>query len=73
LVLYAMPPDVTVRLYDHPQGKTGDDWVEITTKWHLDIKIIATFESAFEDDDVRVVYHAHNGLDGKVSRFAVGP
>jgi hypothetical protein len=73
LVLYAMPPGVTVRLYDHPQGKTSDDWVDITTKRHLDVKIIATFERTFEDDDVRVVYYAHNGLDGKVSRLAVGP
>lgn len=59
----------TLRLYDSPAGERQDDWVEITVKRDAAEVLIPSFERSFENDDVRVVYHRNNGLDGKVSRL----
>jgi hypothetical protein len=69
LVLYDVRAGQMLRLYDHPDGNTRDDWVEIIVKRRISQKLIATFERSFEDADVRVIFHRHNGLDGKVSRL----
>jgi hypothetical protein len=45
----------------------GDDWTEIIVKRHIARRVIGTLERTFEDDDLLVVHHHRNGLDGKVS------
>ena len=50
----------------------GDDWTEIKIKQKISSPYgIDTYESSFEDDTVKVTFHSHNGLDGKVSRMEV--
>jgi hypothetical protein len=73
LVLRDVPAGITFRLYDHPDGHTSDDWVEITTRRFVSRKEIGTFQSSFSDADVTIIFYRHNGLDGKVSRFEFVP
>ncbi|HEX6100660.1 MAG TPA: phospholipase D-like domain-containing protein [Thermoanaerobaculia bacterium] len=62
-----------IRFYDDPSGDHGDDdWTEVFVKRPLSQKYVDTFERSFEDDDVRVIYHRDNGLDGKISFADVG-
>jgi hypothetical protein len=64
-------PGTLIRVYDAPDGNSKDDWTEVHIKragWNV---IVPTFEKSYEDEDVKVVYHRHNGLDGKVSRIEV--
>ena len=72
-VLYDFPANVTFRLFDHPDGKTSDDWVQVTTRRKISRKVIASFEKLSTDADLLVQNHRHNGLDGKVSRFEYRP
>lgn len=69
--LFDVPAGRVIRLYDSADGSTQDDWVEIRVKRGITEKLIGTLEGAFEDDDVRVVVHRNDGLDGKVSRVEV--
>jgi len=69
MVLWDLEAGDVVRLYDHPDGRMEDDWLEIIVKQKLTDKRINTFERSFEDADIRVIYHRNNGLDGKVSRI----
>jgi hypothetical protein len=71
LVLYDVPQGRVIKLYDDPGGSLDDDWVEIIVRRDLLVTTIDTFESSYEDADVRVIYHRNNGLDGKVSRAVV--
>ncbi|MDN3548791.1 hypothetical protein [Mucilaginibacter aquaedulcis] len=62
----------TIQLYDSPDGSKSDDWVEILIKQDIhsfDLYELDTFEQSYEDAYVKVTYHAHNGLDGKVSNI----
>ena len=68
LILYNLPVGRVLRLYDSPNGSLTDDWVELTVKRTVARHVISSFENTYEDDDVKVVYHRNNGLDGKVSR-----
>ena len=61
----------TLTLFDHPDRKREDDWTEIIIKRNIKSKLISTFQRSFEDDDVRVIYHRNNGLDGKVSSMTL--
>lgn len=64
-----------ILLFDNPEGKKNDDWVEITFKrdpknqgvYPGDAYCIRTFEKDSENDIVKVDYHKDNGLNGKVS------
>lgn len=64
-----------ILLFDNPEGKKDDDWVEITFKrnpknqgiYPGDAYCIRTFEKDYEDNVVRIDYHEDNGLNGKVS------
>ncbi|HYH95032.1 reprolysin-like metallopeptidase [Hyalangium sp.] len=69
--IFDTPAGRVLRFFDSPDGSRQDDWVEIRVKRAISEKLIGTFESSFEDDDVRVVYHRNNGLDGKVSRAEI--
>lgn len=73
LVLYNLPAGRVIRLYDSPSGSLEDDWTEIIVKRSIGRKAIGSFELSFDDDDVRLMYHRNNGLDGKVSRAEFSP
>ena len=71
LVLYDLPAGRVIRLFDAPDGRREDDWLEIQVKRAVARKVISRFERSFEDDDVRAIYHRNDGLSGKVSRLVV--
>jgi hypothetical protein len=64
-------PGTTITVYDDPDGGTGDDWTEIKVKRLFKYETIGTFEGSYENDYVKVTFHHHNGLDGKVSRIVI--
>ena len=66
-----MPAGRVLRLFDSPDGNREDDWTEIVVKRNASEIRIASFERSFENDDVQVIYHRNNGLDGKVSRLVI--
>lgn len=63
------PGGRVLRFFDSPDRDRDDDWLEVIVKRDILEKLIPTFERSFEDDDVRLIYHRNNGLDGKVSSF----
>ncbi len=68
LLLHDIPAGKVFRLYDDREGDyQDDDWTEILVKRPVARKYVDTFEQSFEDDDIRVIHHRDNGLDGKVS------
>ncbi len=67
--LYWLPVGAKIKVYDNPDGKTDDDWTEITIKKVVAQYCLGTLENTYEDDTVRVSYHRNNGLDGKVSHL----
>jgi len=67
--LIEVPADSEIKVYDNPDGSTGDDYTVI--KVRSDITggyIVHSFERSYSDSYVAVQFHRHNGLDGKVSR-----
>jgi len=67
--LIEVPADSEIKVYDNPNGSTGDDYTVI--KVLSDIVggyIVHSFERSYSDSFVTVQFHNHNGLDGKVSR-----
>jgi len=67
--LIEVPAGSEIKVYDNPDGSTGDDYTVI--KVLSDIAgsyIVHSFESSYSDSYVTVQFHSHNGLDGKVSR-----
>jgi len=72
LVLHDFRAGTVIRFFDSPAGKLTDDWVEIKVKRDLPRKVINSFETYFEDDDVLVRYFRKDGLDGQVSRVEIG-
>jgi len=73
LVLFDLPAGRAVRLFDSPSGQTEDDWVEIEALQTVSQRTLSTFESSFNDGQLRVSFFRNNGLDGKVSRIEIGP
>ncbi len=76
LVLYDVPAGRVIRLYDNTDGSDGEvsrkeDWAEIVVKRDVEEKRISTFEESFEDEDVRVIYHRNDNLDGELSRVEI--
>lgn len=56
---------------DNSGGSKSDDWAEIKIlKSFNGAYCIGTFESDYRDDYIKIVYHHHNGLDGKISWVA---
>ena len=60
-----------IRMFDNPDGKRSDDWVEIKTLRRVDNFCLESLERTHSNADVQVVFHRHNGLDGKVSRLEI--
>ena len=71
VLLHDVPAGKVLRFYDHPFRSEIDDWVEVIVKRAVTRKYISSFERSFEDADVRVSYHRHDGLDGKISAAEV--
>jgi phosphatidylserine/phosphatidylglycerophosphate/cardiolipin synthase-like enzyme len=72
LLLHDVPAGRVLRFYDDPDRRyEDDDWSEIVVKRPVRRKYIDSYERSFEDEDVRVIYHRDNGLDGKVSAAEV--
>jgi hypothetical protein len=56
--LHDFPVGAVIRFYDNPDGRTNDDWCEITVKKSHQQYCISTFERTYEDEYVKVTYHA---------------
>jgi phosphatidylserine/phosphatidylglycerophosphate/cardiolipin synthase-like enzyme len=79
MLLHDVPAGKVFRFYDDAyHAWSDDDWTEVYVKRAISRKYLDSFESTFEDDDVKVVYHRNNGLDGKISaadisNYRLGP
>ncbi len=71
VTLFDVPAGRVLRFFDHPDGNREDDWTEVIVKRNVSEVDIPSFEQSFENDDIRVIYHRNNGLDGKVSRLVI--
>ncbi len=71
LLLTDIPSGIVIRLLDDPDGNMSDDWVEILIRQPVSDFCLSTFEQSFENQLLRVTFHHHNGLDGKVSRLEI--
>jgi hypothetical protein len=71
VILFNVRAGAIIRVYDNPDGKTSDDWMEIRVKKEVPTYTVGSFESNIDDDVVEAIYHPNNGLDGKVSRVEV--
>jgi len=47
----------------------GGDWTEVIVKKNISNRLIGTLEESFENDELKVIYHENNGLDGDVSFY----
>jgi phosphatidylserine/phosphatidylglycerophosphate/cardiolipin synthase-like enzyme len=72
MVLYDFPPDKVIFVYDDSGGSKSDDWTLIVPKRTIKQATISSFQTSYENADVRVCAHYVNGLDGKVSRVRIG-
>jgi hypothetical protein len=54
-----------------PTENRVDEWGAIKVLRDVRLWTIGTFETTFEDEDIRMLYYSNNGLDGKVSRLDV--
>jgi hypothetical protein len=63
--------DAVLKVYDNPDGKTDDDWTEILVLKEVQEYIVHSFEKTYADETVKVTYHPHNGLDGKISHIKI--
>jgi hypothetical protein len=62
----------TLIVYDSPDCSTDDDWTEIYIKTDIQDRRSPSFEiPRYDDDEINVVWHEKNGLDGKVSCIQV--
>jgi len=67
--LIEVPADSEIKVYDNPDGSTGDDYTVIKVLSDITGRyIVHSFERSYSDSYVTVQFHRHNGLDGKVSR-----
>jgi phosphatidylserine/phosphatidylglycerophosphate/cardiolipin synthase-like enzyme len=66
-LLHDVPAGKVLRFYDDPFRSESDDWIEVIVKRAVARKYLGSFERSFEDDEVRVIYHRYDGLDGKIS------
>jgi len=69
--LFDVRPGAEIRVYDSPDGNTGDDFCIVNVKRPSPEYIVGSFERTYEDEYVRVTFIRNNGLDGKISRIRV--
>jgi hypothetical protein len=63
LRLYDMPAGRVIRLFDSPDGKHEDDWIEIEILRPIAQYTLSTFERSVRDSSLRATYFRNNGLD----------
>jgi hypothetical protein len=71
LVLLDIPANTSLRFFDDPGGSRSDDWTEIEISQPISTLTLNSFEESFQQAELVSIYHAVNGLDGKVSRLEV--
>lgn len=60
-----------IYLFDHPEAKTNDDWVEIIVTQSGDNIVVPNLEKTIETNHYKQTFHRVNGLNGKVSAIQV--
>lgn len=60
-----------IQLFDDPDAKKNDDWVEIYVKKSGADIVIGNLERNHEDSYYKQTFHKKNGLNGKVSHIKV--
>ncbi|NML21590.1 hypothetical protein HHL16_11935 [Pseudoflavitalea sp. G-6-1-2] len=60
-----------IRVYDDPNGGTGDDYAIVTVKQTHPGYIVGSFQENVDDAYVKVQWIKDNGLDGKISRIKI--
>ena len=71
LVMQNVRVGAVVTVYDSPKGDASDDYCVITVKQVVPYKVIGSFETSFEDNEVKVEKFRGGNLDGKVSFIRV--
>ncbi|WP_158795937.1 hypothetical protein [Pedobacter sp. L105] len=71
LILQNVRVGAAISVYDAPAGDASDDYCIITVKSLVSSITVSSFETSYEDANVKVDFHHHNGLDGKVSAIRV--
>lgn len=69
--LLGVQAGTVIKIYDHPKGSEDDDWTEIKVRKDISSYDIGSFELSRLDEYVEMIFHRHNGLDGKVSYISV--
>ncbi|MEZ4307316.1 MAG: hypothetical protein R3F14_04635 [Polyangiaceae bacterium] len=68
-----LPKGSLLRVYDDPKGGTGDDWTEVEVRRTAAEIGIPKFDPSFENEDVKVIHHHKNGIQGKISHVWYQP
>ncbi|MDQ1096708.1 MULTISPECIES: hypothetical protein [Chryseobacterium] len=71
VILQNVRAGAVLSVYDAPAGDASDDYCVITVKQFTPYKVIPSYETSFEDSEVKVQFFRKNGLDGKVSFIRV--
>ena len=71
VILSNVRAGAVIKIYDDPEGKTTDDWMEITVKKQVQQYIVGDFQTNIDDGVVTATYFPNNGLNGKVSCVTV--
>lgn len=72
LRLKSVAPGTIIRLYDNPDMKRNDDWIEIRVKKSGNDIVVGDLEkSNYHNSHYTAEFHRVNGLNGKVSAIEV--
>lgn len=71
LILQNVRVGATISVFDSPTGSLGDDYCIITVKSLVSSITVSSFETSYEDANIKVDYRRDNGLNGKVSAIRV--
>lgn len=75
LELRGIAKGTRLSVYDSTGGNTSDDYTFVDVKRDIGINEsvkLGSFESNFENADIKVTHVRNNGLDGKISRISIG-
>jgi hypothetical protein len=76
LKLRGVAEGTRITVHDAVDGDTRDDHAFIDIKRNIGLDesaTVGTFEANYENADFKLTYVRNDGLDGKVSRIAIGP
>lgn len=75
LELRGIAKGTRLSVYDSTGGNTSDDYTFVDVKRDIGINEsvkLGSFETNFENADIKVTHVRNNGLDGKISRISIG-